>query len=44
MIDFKTHTSMAIWKNQLSISVIGVFLDVLPLKKRDRHLPILIKL
>jgi hypothetical protein len=28
MIDFKTHTNMTIWKNQLEISVIRVFLDV----------------
>jgi hypothetical protein len=34
---------MTIWKKQLAISVIRVFLNVLPLKKRDRHLAIIIK-
>jgi hypothetical protein len=28
MISTLTHTSMTIWKNQLAISVIRVFLDV----------------
>jgi hypothetical protein len=35
---------MIIWKNQLSISEIRVLMDVLPQKKRNRHLTGLIKL